>query len=138
MKQTVLVRKCKSHRIIAGVFLLLTVVFIISSVIYMRDPKVLLICIPLLLPMILLGIYNLTWQLCFDNKYIVKKLFFREVKRYSYAQLQKVVKERYISEQQICVIMHFVDGKTIRFRMDSDGAVQAVKQLSGHRTIIIK
>jgi hypothetical protein len=104
----------------------------------MKDPVVLLICIPLLLPMIFLAMYYSTWQLRFDKKYIVKRLFFKEVKRYSYAQLQKVVKEHYISEQQICVIMHLVDGKTLHFRMDDDGAIQALKQLSGHRTIIIK
>ena len=138
MKQTVLVRKRKSHRIVIGLFLLLGLAFMVISMINMRDLKVLLIFIPLLIPITLLEIYECTWQLYLDQKYIVKRLFFREVTRYSYTQIQKVVKEHFVSEQQTCVIVHFVDGKTIHYRMDCDGANQALKILSKHRTIHIK
>ena len=138
MKQTALVKKRKSHRILILTFWLFAFVLMISSAIYMRDPKIFLIFIPLLIPITLLGIYNCTWQLYLDQKYIAKRVFFREVKRYSYTQIQKVVKEHFVSEQQTCVIVYFVDGKNIHFRMDCDDAIQAVKMLSKHRTISIK
>ena len=138
MKQTSIVKKRKSHRILILSFWLLTLGFMIISVINMRDPKIFLIFIPILIPITLLGIYYYTWQLYLDQKYIVKRLFFREVKRYSYAQIQKIVKEHFVSEQQLCVVVYFVDGKTIHFRMDCDSAIQAVKILSKHRTIHIK
>ena len=138
MKQTSIVKKRKSHRILILSFWLFTLGFMIISVINMRDPKIFLIFIPILIPITLLGIYYCTWQLYLDQKYIVKRLFFREVKRYSYAQIQKIVKEHFVSEQQLCVVAYFVDGKTIHFRMDCNGAIQAVKILSKHRTISIK
>ena len=138
MKQTARIRKRKSHRILILAVWLFTFIFMTSNVIYMRDPKVFLIFIPILILITLLGIYYCTWQLYLDQKYIVKRLFFREVKRYSYTQIQKAVKEHFVSEQQTCVIVYFVDGKSIHFRMDCDGAIQAVKILSKHRTIHIK
>lgn len=135
MKNTVVVRKCKSHRVAIGVFSILAVVIITFCVLSFGVLEAILLYVPVLLIVTPMMLYYSTWQLRFEEKAIVKRLFFREVSRCSYVQLREVKKRYYVSERDYCVVMCFTDGKKFQFRMDDEGALQAVKTLQRHCSI---
>lgn len=135
MKKGITVRKCKSHRAIIGVFSAVVVCLIVICVVYLNTPVALLLFLPILPIVTPMVLYYFTWQLHFDDKYIWKRVFFRETKKYSYAEFREVKRRYYTSENNFCVIMYFSDGRRIKFRMDDDGAGKAVKELQRHRSI---
>ena len=135
MKKGIVVRKCKAHRVFLSVFAAFVWIAITISAISWNDPAVLLFNLPILLIIASMAIYFFTWQLHFDENQVQKRVFFRKVKTYSYAQLREVKRRYYTSENNFCVYMIFSDGKTIKFRMDDDGAELAVKELQRHRSI---
>ena len=122
MKKGIVVRKCKAHRVFLSVFAAFVWIAITISAISWNDPAVLLFNLPILLIIASMAIYFFTWQLHFDENQVQKRVFFRKVKTYSYAQLREVKRRYYTSENNFCVYMIFSDGKTIKFRMDDDGA----------------
>ena len=135
MKKGIVVRKCKAHRVFLAVFAAFVWIAITICAISLNDPAVLLFNIPILSIIAPMAIYFFTWQLHFDENQVQKRVFFRKVKTYSYAQLREVKRRYYTSENNFCVYMIFSDGKTIKFRMDDDGAELAVKELQRHRSI---
>ena len=135
MKKGIVVRKCKTYRVFLTVFSAFVWIAITISAISWNDPAVLLFNLPILLIIASMAIYFFTWQLHFDENQVQKRVFFRKVKTYSYAQLREVKRRYYTSENNFCVYMIFSDGKTIKFRMDDDGAELAVKELQRHRSI---
>ena len=135
MKKGITVRKCKAHRAFLVVFAAIVLAAITICAISLNDPAVLLFNIPILAIIAPMAIYFFTWQLHFDENQVQKRVFFRKVKTYSYAQLREVKRRYYTSENNFCVCMVFSDGKSIKFRMDDDGAELAVKELQRHRSI---
>lgn len=135
MKKGITVRKCKAHRVFLVVFAAIVLAAITICAISLNDPAVLLFNIPILAIIAPMAIYFFTWQLHFDENQVQKRVFFRKVTTYSYAQLREVKRRYYTSENNFCVYMIFSDGKTIKFRMDDDGAELAVKELQRHRSI---
>ena len=135
MKKRIVVRKCKAHRVFLAVFVAIVLATITICAISLNDPAVLLLSLPVLVIIAPMAIYFFSWQLLFDENQVQKRVFFRKVKTYSYAQLREVKRKFYTSENNFCVYMIFSDGKTIKFRMDDDGAELAVKELQRHRSI---
>ena len=135
MKKGIVVRKCKAHRVFLSVFAAFVWIAITISAISWNDPAVLLFNLPILLIIASMAIYFFTWQLHFDENQVQKRVFFRKVKTYSYAQLREVKRRYYTSENNFCVYMIFSDGKSIKFRMNDDRAQTAVKELQRHRSI---
>ena len=135
MKISIVVRKCKAHRVFLAVFVAIVLTAIAICAILLNDPAVLLFNISILVIIAPMAIYFFSWQLHFDENQVQKRVFFRKVKAYSYAQLREVKRRYYISENNFCVCMVFSDGKSIKFRMDDDGAELAVKELQRHRSI---
>ena len=135
MKKGIIVRKCKAHRVFLSVFAAFVWIAITISAISWNDPAVLLFNLPILLIIASMAIYFFTWQLHFDENQVQKRVFFRKVKTYSYAQLREVKRRYYTSENNFCVYMIFSDGKSIKFRMNDDRAQTAVKELQRHRSI---
>ena len=135
MKKGITVRKCKAHRVFLVVFAVIVLAAITICAISLNDPAVLLFNIPILAIIAPMAIYFFSWQLYFDENQVQKRVFFRKVKTYSYAQLREVKRRYYTSENNFCVYMIFSDGRSIKFRMDDDGAELAVKELQRHRSI---
>ena len=135
MKKGITVRKCKAHRAFLVVFAAIVLAAITICAISLNDPAVLLLSLPVLVIIAPMAIYFFSWQLLFDENQVQKRVFFRKVKTYSYAQLREVKRRYYTSENNFCVYMYFSDGKSIKFRMDDDGAELAVKELQRHRSI---
>ena len=135
MKKGIVVRKCKTYRVFLTVFAAFVWIAITLSAISWNDPVVLLFNLPILVIIAAMAIYFFSWQLHFDENQVQKRVFFRKVKTYSYAQLREVKRRYYTSENNFCVCMVFSDGKSIKFRMDDDGAELAVKELHRHRSI---
>ena len=73
----------------------------------------------------------------FEEKVIVKCIFFTEISRCSYSTLRDVVKRYYTSERNFTIRMHFTNGKTLQFRMDDENAEKAVKVLQKYCSIKI-
>ena len=135
MKKRIVVRKCKVNRVFLAVFVAIVLATITICAISLNDPAVLLLSLPVLVIIAPMAIYFFSWQLHFDENQVQKRVFFRKVKTYSYAQLREVKRRYYTSENNFCVCMVFSDGKSIKFRMDDDGAELAVKELQRHRSI---
>ena len=135
MKKGIVVRKCKTRRMFLAVFAAFVLVAITISAISLNDPAVLLFNIPILVIIAPMAIYFFSWQLYFDENQVQKRVFFRKVKTYSYVQLREVKRRYYTSENNFCVCMVFSDGKSIKFRMDDDGAQTAINELHRHRSI---
>ena len=135
MKKVIIVRKCKTYRVFLTVFAAIVLATITICAISLNDPAVLLFNIPILVITAPMAIYYFTWQLHFDENQVQKRVFFRKVKTHSYAQLREVKRRYYTSEKNFCVNMIFSDGRSIKFRMDDDGAELAVKELQRHRSI---
>jgi len=135
MKKRIVVRKCKAHRVFLAVFVAIVLATITICAISLNDPAVLLLSLPFLVIIAPMAIYFFSWQLIFDENQVQKRVFFRNVKTYSYAQLREVKRRYYTSENNFCVYMIFSDGKSIKFRMNDDHAQTAVKELQRHRSI---
>ena len=135
MKKGIIVNKCKGHRVFIDVFSVVAVAAITICVVCLNMPVALLLHLPILLIVVPMVLYYSTWQLHFEEQYILKRVFFRDTKKYSYTQLREVTRRYYTSGNNFCVIMYFSDGTRIKFRMDDDGAAQAVKELQRHRSI---
>lgn len=135
MKKVIIVRKCKTYRVFLTVFAAIVLVAITICAISLNDPAVLLLSLPILVIIAPMAIYYFSWQLHFDENQVQNKVFLRKVKTYPYAQLREVKRRYYTSENNFCVCMVFSDGKSIKFRMDDDGAESAIKELQRHRSI---
>ena len=135
MKKSITVRKCKKHRYTICFFTMLAAVF--SVVIVMLTQQVLFAfvgCVPLLcfIPMML---YYETWKIKFGVAEIEKSVFLGKKMRYSYVQLQKVVKGRYTSERCVVIRMIFCDEKVMQFCQNDENAEKAEKLLLKHCSI---
>lgn len=135
MKKGIVVRKCKTRRMFLAVLAAFVLVAITICAISLNDPAVLLLSLPILVIIAPMAIYFFSWQLHFEENQVENRVYFRKVKTYSYAQLREVNRRYYTSENNFCVCMVFSDGKSIKFRMDDDGAESAVKELQRHRSI---
>ena len=134
-KKTVVVRKCKSHRIGIAVFAILMFVILTVIILSLHSAAALLLYIPPLIILMLLTFYYLTWNIRFEEKMIVKCVCFTTISRCSYSILREVVKRYYTSERNFTIRMYFVNKKTIQFRMDDENAEKAVKVLQKHCSI---
>ena len=134
-KKTVIVRKCKAHRMGLLVFSLLVLAVLTACVIAMQTPAAILLYIPFLIILSPMALYYLTWQIRFEDKEIVRSVFARKTRTYSFTMLRKVVKSYYLSEHNFSVRMYFLDDKILQFRMDDENAIQAVKILQRHCSI---
>ena len=134
-KKTVIVRKCKAHRLGLLVFSLLVLAVLTACVIAMQTPAAILLYIPFLIILSPMALYYLTWQIRFEDKEIVRSVFARKTRTYSFTMLRKVVKSYYLSEHNFSVRMYFLDDKILQFRMDDENAIQAVKILQRHCSI---
>ena len=134
-KKTVVVRKCKSHRIGIAVFSILMFVILTVIILSLHSSAALLLYIPPLIILVSLTLYYLTWNIRFEEKMIVKCVFFTKISRCSYSILREVVKRYYTSERNFTIRMYFVNKKTIQFRMDDENAEKAVKVLQKHCSI---
>ena len=136
-KKAIVVRKCKSHRIGIAVFAILILVILTVCVLSLHSAAALLLYIPPLVIFAPLTLYYLTWNIQFEEKTIVKRVFFTEISRCSYSAIREVVKRYYTSERNFTIRMHFTNGKTLQFRMDDENAEKAVKVLQKHCSIKI-
>lgn len=134
-KKSIVVKKCKSHRIGITVFAILMLVILTVCVWLFHSAAALLFYIPPLLIFAPLTLYFLTWNIRFEENAIVKRAFFVEISRFSYSALQEVVKRYYVSERNFTIRMQFKNGKTLQFRMDDENAEKAVKTLLTHHSI---
>ena len=134
-KKTVVVRKCKSHRIGIAVFAILMFVILTVIILSLHSAAALLLYIPPMIILIPLTLYYLTWNIRFEENVIVKSVFFAEISRFSYFALREVVKRYYTSERNFTIRMHFVNKKIVQFRMDDENAEKAVKVLQKHCSI---
>ena len=134
-KKTVVVRKCKSHRIGIAVFAILMFVILTVIILSLHSAAALLLYIPPMIILIPLTVYYLTWNIRFEENVIVKSVFFAEISRFSYFALREVVKRYYTSERNFTIRMHFVNKKIVQFRMDDENAEKAVKVLQKHCSI---
>ena len=137
-KHTIIVRKQKGERVVVGVLGILIPILFFIYCIFLRVPTAAILSLPLAVILFPLVIYTSTWQLRFEDKYILKQAFFRNAGKYSYAQLREVRKVYSTANNGYCIRMYFTDGKTITFRMADDGASKAVKILQRHRSIQTK
>ena len=133
--ETVIVKKCKAHRIGIAVFSILILTILTFCVVAMHTPAAILLYIPVLSILSPMALYYLTWQIRFDKKSIFRYVFGRKARTYSFTMLRDAVKRYYVSERNITVRMHFIDGKVLQFRMDDENAAQAVKILQRHCSI---
>ena len=134
-KKAIVVRKCKSHRIGIAVFAILILVILTVCVLSLHSAAALLLYIPPLVIFAPLTLYFLTWNIQFEEKTIVKRVFFTEISRYSYSAIREVVKRYYTSERNFTIRMCFTNGKALQFRMDDENAEKAVKVLQKHCSI---
>ena len=134
-KETVIVTKCKAHRIGIAVFSIAMLTVLTVCVAAMHTPAAILLYMPVLTILSPIALYYLTWQIRFDKKSIVRYVFGRKARIYSFTMLRDVVKRYYVSERNITVRMHFIDGKVLQFRMDDENAAQAVRILQRHCSI---
>lgn len=134
-KEAIVIKKCKSHRIGIAVFSIIMLVFLTVCVLCLHSAAAFLLYI---LPLVVFApfvLYFLTWNIRFEEKLIVKSAFFTQISKFTYSSLQEVVKKYYTSERNVTVRMHFVNGKTLQFRMDDENAEKAVKALQKHCSI---
>ena len=134
-KRTIVIKKCKSHRIGISVLAILLLGILTACVLSLHRAAALLLYIPVLVLFAPLTIYFLTWNIRFEDKTIVKSAFFADLSKFSYSALREVVKRYYISERNFTIRMHFANGKTLQFRMDDENAEKAVKVLQKHCSI---
>ena len=134
-KKAIVVRKCKSHRAGIAVFAILMFAILTIIILSLHSAAALLLYIPPMIILMPLTLYYLTWNIRFEEKVIVKRVFFVEISRCSYSMLCEVVKRYYTSERNFTIRMHFLNKKTIQFRMDDENAEKAVKVLQKHCSI---
>ena len=132
MKNTVIVKKCKSHRVGICVTSAFAMAVITVLVFLLHTAAALMLYMPILVIVLPLTLDYTTWQMHFSKSKIEKKVFFRKAKSYSYAELREVVKGYYTSERNYCIRMRFADGKKLQFRLDDENAVKAEKHLLKH------
>ena len=135
MKKNIIVRKCNRHRVFLGVFSALALATTTIAVVCLNTPVAFVLYLPILLIVAPMVLYYSTWQMHFEDKFVLKRVFFRETKRYSYAELREIKRRYYTSENNFCVTMYFSDGTRMKFRMDDEGAGKAVKELQRHCSI---
>ena len=134
-KKTIIVKKCKSHRAGIVTFFVLMLVVTTICVFALRTVAAALLYIPVLIILMPMALYYLSWQIRIDKKGITRSVFFRKGKQYTFTMLQNVVKSYYVSERNFTIRMYFLDGKMIQFRMDDENAIQAVRELQRHCSI---
>ncbi len=137
MKDTVIVRQCRSHRVLAIVFSL----FLLGGMTALVLPigiEASILYLPLLVILVPMDLYFFTWQIRLEPNAIVKKLFFRQTHRYTYGELEEVVKRYSLAERDHTVIMIFKDKKTLSLRMRDEGYSAALRKLQHHRSILTK
>ena len=134
-KKAIVVRKCRSHRTGIAVLAILMFVSLTVIILSLHSAAALLLYIPPMIILVPLTLYYLTWNIRFEENVIVKSVFFAEISRCSYSMLREVVKRYYTSERNFTIRMHFVNKKTIQFRMDDENAEKAVKVLQKHCSI---
>ena len=135
MKKGIIVKKRKSYRVFLATFSIVAIGIMVITVVCMNDLIALLMCLPVFLILVPFVLYYNTWLLRFEEQHILYKAFLRKMKKYSYAQLQEVKQRYYISENNFCIHMRFSDGKSVKFRMDDDGASSAIKAIQRHCSI---
>ena len=135
-KNAIVVRKCQSHRVGIAVFAILMFVILTVIILSLHSAMALLLYIPPLffVPLVL---YYLTWSIRFEEKMIVKRVFFMEISRFSYSMLREAEKRYYIAERDFTVCMHFTNKKTVQFRLNDENSEKAVKVLLKHCSIKI-
>lgn len=134
-KQAIVLKKCKSHRIGIVAFSVAMLAVLTVCVMALRSVAAILLYIPLFITLAPLTLYYLSWNIRFEEKVIVKSVFFRETNRFSYSMLREVVKRYYTSEQNYTIRMHFTNGKALQFRMDDENADKVAKKLQKHCSI---
>ena len=133
--KTVVVKKCKTHRVSIVAFSIVMLVVLTVCVVAMQTPAAILLYIPVLVILSPMVLYYLTWQIRFEQKGIIRYVFGRKARKYSFTMLCEVVKRYYVSERNFTIRMHFLDGKTLQFLMNDENAVHAVKILQRHCSI---
>ena len=134
-EKTIVLKKCKRHRVGIVAFSVAMLAVLTVCVIALCSAAAILLYIPILVILAPLTLYYLSWNIRFEDKVIVKSVFFRETNRFSYSMLREVVKRYYTSERNFTIRMHFVNGKTLQFRMDDENADKATKKLQKHCSI---
>jgi hypothetical protein len=134
-EKAIVLKKCKGHRIGIVAFSVAMLAVLTFCVIALRSAAAILLYIPILVILGPLTLYYLSWNIRFEEKVIVKRVFFREINRFSYSMLREVVKRYYTSERNFTICMHFVNGKTLQFRMDDENAGKATKKLQKYCSI---
>ena len=134
-KKVIIVKKCTSHRTSIAVFAILMLIILTVYVLSLHSATAFLLYIPPLVILVPLTLYYLTWNIRFEEKVIVKRVFFSEISRFYYSELREAVKRYYTSERNFTIRMHFSNGKTLQFRMDDENAEKAVKTLHKHCNI---
>ena len=75
-KKAVVVRKCKSHRAGIAVFAILMFAILTIIILSLHSAAALLLYIPPMIILMPLTLYYLTWNIRFEEKVIVKRVFF--------------------------------------------------------------
>ena len=141
VKKIVVIKMCKSHRILVLVMFSLLFLFMLAAMIYVITSSkfeigiiLMLLGIPtfLFLPF---PLYYATWQITFDADGIQKRLFGIKCKKHAWTQVKEVRSAWLISERSNVISIIFKDKKAVRFRMDCENAEAAKKLILSHCSI---
>ena len=140
-KKIVVIKMCKSHRILVLVMFSLLFLFMLAAMIYLIvlsefgfGVDFILISIPTIL-FLPCPLYYATWQITFDADGIKKRLFGINHKKYAWTQVKEVRSAWLISERSYGISIVFKDSKAIHFRMDCENAEAAKKLILSHCSI---
>ncbi len=135
MKNTVCLKKNILHRYCFRVLTVCLGAAMLGICTWTREA---LWAVPMAVPVcISLGVmlYNETWEITFGPDRICRRVFFRDCGAWSWSEIRDVTRGWYTSADNYVLSLRFSGGKNLRFRMDDDGAEQALKMVCGHHSI---
>ena len=141
MKKTVVIKICKSHRILVMTIFSLLFVFMFTAMIYLVALSEFgfgIIFMLLSIPVILFlpcPLYYATWHISFDAEGIQKRFWGINHKKYAWTQVEEVRSAWLISERSYGISIIFKDRKAIHFRMDCENAEAAKRLILSHCSI---
>ena len=134
MQKNVVIKKNSAHRMGIRILTVLSTLFAIALTLCMKQGKIMLLFLPLVLILGVLFCYYETWQIGLGSDIVYKKIFFLEFGAYSYSQIKDITKSySYTDREYVCI--RFANGKRVQFCMDDENANKAIRQICRHRSI---
>ena len=140
-KKTVVIKKCKAHRIFVLTTFSILFLLILAAMVYLIvlsefgfEINFLLISIPIIL-LLPYPLYYASWQITLDAVSIQRRIFWLNQKPYPWTQVEEVRSSWFVSERNFAISIKLKGKKTIRFRMDCENAEAARKLILSHCSI---